>query len=373
MGRKFRLLLAAGTVVLAAIAATTALAQTHARGAEPFKIALSNSFIGNKWRIEMENDFKSACGMPPYKTEVQCSVYNSGNDVSKQTQQISNLISQGVNAILVDAASGTGLNGIIQQACARHIVVVAYDNLVTAPCAIKINGSQYAYGQQNAQYIADKLKGKGNVIMVTGVAGTQADTDRNQGAADVFKKYPGIKVVSKYTGMWDSATAQRNTAQQLPSLPKIDGVWSSGGTDGILKAMLAAGRPLPTVVGGEGENGYRRFLVGYNGKKLQYGLSLGQPPFNVVVALEVARAVLAKSHAVPKETVWLPFPQATEKTAKLGVNVFTNVPDSFFDAFTDSGPKAIVKICVKGALTGKACPGTLTVNVPWDYHPAGAN
>ncbi len=71
MGRKFRLLLAAGTVALAAIAATTALAQTHARGAEPFKIALANSFIGNKWRIEMENDFKSACSMPPYKTEVR--------------------------------------------------------------------------------------------------------------------------------------------------------------------------------------------------------------------------------------------------------------------------------------------------------------
>jgi ribose transport system substrate-binding protein len=372
VSRKIRLVLAAGTVAIAATVAATAAARTHAPNAGTFKIALSNSFIGNKWRIEMENDFKSACGMPPYKTGVQCSVYNSGNDVSKQTQQISNLISQGVNAILVDAASGTGLNGIIQQACARKIVVVAYDNLVTAPCAIKINGSQYSYGQQNAQYIVDKLKGTGNVIMVTGVAGTQADTDRNQGALDVFKKHSGIKVVSKYTGMWDSATAQRNTAQQLPSLPKIDGVWSSGGTDGILKAMLSAGRPLPTVVGGEGENGYRRFLVGYKGKKLQYGLSLGQPPFNVVVALEVARQVLAKEHAVPKGTVWLPFPQTTEKTTKLGVNVFTNVPDSFFDAFTDSGPKAIVKICVQGALTGKACPGSLKVNVPWTYHPAGA-
>jgi ribose transport system substrate-binding protein len=371
--RKIRLVVAAMTLALAAIVATTALAQPHrTSAAEPFKIALSNSFIGNKWRIEMENDFKSACGMPPYKTQVQCSVYNSGNDVSKQTQQISDLISQGVGAILVDAASGTGLNGIISQACARGIVVVAYDNLVTAPCAIKINGSQYAYGQQDAQYIVDKLKGKGNVIMVTGVAGTQADTDRNQGAMDVFKKYPNIKVVAKYTGMWDSATAQRNTAQQLPSLPKIDGVWSSGGTDGILKAILAAGRPMPTVVGGEGENGYRRFLIGYHGKKVPYGLSLGQPPFNVVVALEVARAVLSKAHAAPKTTVWLPFPQATEKTAKLGVNVFTNVPDSFFDAFTDSGPNAIVKICVQGALTGKPCPGTLKVNVPWDYQPPGA-
>jgi ribose transport system substrate-binding protein len=85
---------------------------------------------------------------------------------------------------------------------------------VTAPCAIKINGSQYSYGQQNAQYIVDKLKGKGNVIMVTGVAGTQADTDRNQGAMDVFKNHPNVKVVSKFTGMWDSATAQRNTAQR---------------------------------------------------------------------------------------------------------------------------------------------------------------
>src|SRR5205085_11378605 len=117
------------------------------------------------------------------------------------------------------------------------------------------------------------------------------------------------------------------------------------------------------VVYGESEHGYRPFLVGYKGKKLQFGLSLGQPPFNVVVDLEVARQVLAKQHATPKGTVWLPFPQATEKTAKLGSNVFTNVPDSFFDAFTDSGTNAIVKICVQGALTGKACPGTLKVSV----------
>jgi ribose transport system substrate-binding protein len=370
--RNIRWVVVAAAIVALAVSSTALGGQTSQRADGKLKIALANSFIGNKWRIEMENVFKAACKMPPYNKQVDCSVYNSGNDVSKQTQQISNLVSQGVNAILVDAASGTGLNGIIQQACARHILIVAYDNLVTAPCAIKINGSQYQYGQQNAQYIVDKLKGKGNVIMVTGVAGTQADTDRNNGAMDVFKKHSGIHVVAKFTGMWDSATAQRNTAAQLPSLPKIDGVWSSGGTDGILKAMIAAGRPLPTVVGGEGENGYRRFMIGYNGQKLKYGLSLGQPPFNVLVALETARQVLQKKHAAPKSTIWLPFPQVNEKTVKLGETVFTNLPDSFFDAFTDSGPKAIVKICSQAALSGKACPGTLKINVPWDYHPAGA-
>lgn len=378
MSKSFRRFLAAVAVVITALivvgcgsSSSSSQQAAGSSGSKP-KIALANSFIGNKWRIEMENVFKAACKMPPF-TSVQCSVYNSNNDVSAQSQQISSLVSSGANAILVDAASATGLNGVIQQACAHNVMVIAFDNLVTAPCAIKINGSQWLYGVQNAQYIVNHLPGhKGNVIMVTGVAGTQADTDRNNGAMSVFKKYPGIKVVAKYTGMWDSATAQRNTASELPSLPKINAVWSSGGTDGILKAILAAGRPMPTVVGGEAENGYRRFMVGYHGQKLQYGLSLGQPPFNVLVAAEVAREVLDKQHAAPKGTVWLPFPAATQSTAKVGENVFTNVADSFFDAFTDSGPHAIVKICEQAALTGAACPGTMKVNVPWTYHPAGA-
>src|ERR1051326_4286318 len=98
----------AGTVLIAVALAGTAItgafAETSktAAPAKKWRIALSNSFIGNKWRIEMENLFKAACKMPPYNEQVDCSVYNSGNDVSKQTQQISNLVSQGVDAILVD-------------------------------------------------------------------------------------------------------------------------------------------------------------------------------------------------------------------------------------------------------------------------------
>ena len=79
------------------------------------KIALSNSFIGNKWRLTMENLFKAALQMEPYKSEVEGTWFNSGNDVSKQSQQLSNLISQGVDAILIDAASPTGLNGILSR------------------------------------------------------------------------------------------------------------------------------------------------------------------------------------------------------------------------------------------------------------------
>ena len=69
---------------------------SRARAVRRLKIALSNSFIGNQWRVEMENVFKAACAMPPYLEQVECSIYNAGNDVSTQSRQISNLISQGV-------------------------------------------------------------------------------------------------------------------------------------------------------------------------------------------------------------------------------------------------------------------------------------
>src|SRR5579875_3687105 len=337
-----------------------------ARGAPAFaeakhKIALSNSFIGNKWRIEMENLFKSALQMNPYKSQVAGSWYNSGNDVSKQSQQMSNLIAERVNAIVVNAASPTGLNGIINQAAGRGILVVSFDNIVTTPKALKVDTDQREFGRKLAEFLVKKLNGKGNVIMVTGVPGTYVDLQRNQGADDVWKKNPGIHVVNRYTGMWDSSTAERNTAAVLPSLPKIDGIWCQGGTDGVLKAFIAAKRtPLPPTAG-EAENGFRKFMIGYLGQKVE-GISIGQPPFLSVISLELARRVLAGQY--PKKDITIPFPYVTNETVKEGETVFPKLPDSFFADFTDSGPNATVKMCVEGALDGKACPGSLNVNLP---------
>ncbi|MDG4825258.1 sugar ABC transporter substrate-binding protein [Asanoa sp. WMMD1127] len=324
------------------------------------KIALSNSFIGNQWRVEMENVYKAACAMPPYVDEVECSVYNAGNDVSTQSRQISNLISQGVDAIVINAASTSGLNGVVQQACDRGIVVVSFDNTVDNPCGLTVNTDQVKFGQQLAQFIVDQLKGQGNVVMVTGVAGTGADNDRNKGAKEVFAANPGIKVVATYTGMWDSATAQRNTSAQLPNLPKVDGVWVSGGTDGVIKAFAAANRPMP-VVGGEAENGFRKFMAGLLTPKVT-GMSIGQPPFLSVISLELARAVVKGEH--PRESITIPFPVATSENMVPGETVFPDLPDSFFADFTDSGPNATVVLCQEAATDGTPCPGkTLDVKL----------
>ncbi len=353
--------LQAGGLGLAAASGLAGFARPAWAEGKKFKIALSNSYIGNKWRIEMENVFRGALQMEPYASQVEGSWFNSGNDVSKQSQQLSNLIAERVDAILIDAASPTGLNGILQQATARGILCIAFDNLVTAPSVLTVNISQFDLGKTLAEWLVKKLGGQGNVIMVTGVAGTQVDEDRNKGAESVWAKNPGIKVVNRYTGMWDSSTAERNTAAILPSMPKIDGIWCQGGTDGVLKAFISANRtPLPPTAG-ECENGFRKFMLGYMGQKVS-GISIGSPPFLSVVSLELARRVLSGTY--PKKNVDIPLAIVTDETVKVGETVFPDQPDSFFDDFTDSGDHAILKLCVDAALDGKACPGTLAVELP---------
>ena len=330
-------------------------------GSKRLRIALSNSYIGNKWRIEMENLFKAALQMEPYKSQIDGSWFNSGNDVSKQSQQITNLIAEHVDAILVDAASPTGLNGVLGQAVSKGILVVSYDNTVTAGSTLKVNTDQHQFGVQLADWLAKKLNGKGNVIMVTGVPGTFVDQQRNNGADSVWAKYPGIKVVNRFTGMWDSSVAQRNTASVLPSLPTIDGIWCQGGTDGVLKAFVDANRtPLPPTAG-EAENGFRKFMLGQQGQRVD-GMSIGQPPYLVVVALELARQIKQGHH--PKTDVTIPFPFVTNETLKQGETVFPNLADSFFDDFTDTSANPVVKMCLGAANSGTPCSGSLNIKLP---------
>jgi ribose transport system substrate-binding protein len=319
-------------------------------------IALANSYIGNQWRVEMANVFKSACATPPYRDAVDCTTNHSGNDVGKQTQQITNLISQGVDAIVLDAASPTGLNGVVRQACARKIVVVTFDSAVSEPCAVRVNVDMRAMGAAMAEWLVEQMGGHGNVVMVTGVAGTSVDEEKNAGARAVFDR-AGVKVVAAYSGMWDSATAQRNTATQLPSMPaQVDGIWSSGGTDGVLKAFEAAGRKLPPTAG-EGENGFRKMIAAGEVD----GYSTGSPPFLSVLALEAARQIVQGKRA--KADIDVAYPVVTKDLIKEGKTVFTDQADSFFDTFTDAGASPSVVVCLQGALDGSACPGELKVDL----------
>lgn len=319
------------TAGFAAAAGGLALAAgpRHAAAAKskPYHIALSNSYIGNQWRIEMVN-LTVAYAKKYHANDVVLSVTSSGTDVQRQIAAIDDMISRGVDAILVNPASESGLNPVIAQATQRGIVVVDFDHAVSAPSAYKVHVDFVKFGEIQAQWLADTLKGKGNVIINRGVPGFEGDQAEYKGVMNVFRKYPGIHVIAEIYGRWDENVTQAEMTKALTAHTNVDGVINQAGAYGATQAFLNLHRPFVPMTG-EGSNGWRGAMLKYKDQGLK-GISAGDPPTLGAYALKVAVEIL-DGNAPKEKDILLDIPTLTTDELKPGVNVFPDLPATVYD------------------------------------------
>ena len=95
-----------------------------------------------------------------------------------------------------------------------------------------------------AEWLAKKLNGKGNIIVMTGVPGTSVDTLRTKAAKEVFAKYPDIKIVGEAVGMWSQAVARTELSKILATRnwDQIDGLWMQVGCYTANTMQIEAGK-----------------------------------------------------------------------------------------------------------------------------------
>src|SRR5690606_32031969 len=253
-------------------------------------------------------------------------VVSTGEDVEAQIAAMDNMIALGVDAIILNAATPTGFDAVIRRAADAGIIVVSFDNIVTAPEAVLVNEDQVEFGRVMAEDLVERMGGEGNVVMVNGVPGTSVDTDRNTGAKEVFEQYPDITVIAELEGMWGSGVAQQVMADFLATQPEIDGVWIQGGGPGVIQAFDDAGYALVPMAG-EAENGFRRALAERQDEGL-VGISVGQTPGMVAVAMQAALELL-QGRELPR-SIAMPLPLVTSEDIEEGVHYFEELPDDFF-------------------------------------------
>lgn len=119
---------------LAAIAATMVsigTAPAVAQDKKPYVIYLSNNFVGNDWRQQMQRVAQVSVDKGPLKGRVELHIEVAEGTVQAQINSLNNIIRQKPDAILVDAASDTALNPTIKKACDAGIVVISFDQVVT--------------------------------------------------------------------------------------------------------------------------------------------------------------------------------------------------------------------------------------------------
>lgn len=137
-------------------------------------------------------------------------VENDGQGKAEtQIAQVENFIAQKVNAIILNPFDKEGCAPAVEKAIAAGIpVVVVNAQVVNMDKAQAFVGSDdIDAGQIEMQYIADMLKGKGNIVIIHGPNGHSAEVQRTIGNKNILKKYPQIHVLFEQTANWDRAEA----------------------------------------------------------------------------------------------------------------------------------------------------------------------
>jgi ribose transport system substrate-binding protein len=239
--------LAVGAIGCVAVAGS-AVADTSGK-----KIAFSNNYAGNSWRQAMLKSYDIVTKKAVTEKVVGAAdVFTTADkDVPTQAAQLQNLILQGYDAIVINAASPDALNGAVKQACDAGIVVVSFDGIVTEPCAYRVVVDFKAMGKAEVEQMVKFQPKGGNLLEIRGLAGTSIDEAIHNGILEGVKEHPEFKIVGSVTGDWDQTTAQKAVATILPSLPPVVGIVDQGGDGyGAAQAFAAAGKPRPTIIMG---------------------------------------------------------------------------------------------------------------------------
>lgn len=280
-------------------------------------IALSNAYYGNTWRHQMVEAFDAAAKQAKAEGKIaDYIVLNGDGSVNQQMSQMADLILKHVDAIAIDAASETALNGVVQKACHAGIKVIAFDSILSAPCAHTLNFDFFNYQAEATEWIANKLHDKGNVVVVRGVKGSAPDHDMYEGQMSVLKKHPDMKVVATVYGMATTSVAQSAVANVLPSLPHVDAVLDQGGGDdfGIAQAFTQSGgyaTNLPIIEGG-GSSNFIHWWIDEHKKNGYATISLNTTPGIGGAAFWLSYEIV-KGVKPPKKDMIMPVARVSEQ------------------------------------------------------------
>jgi ribose transport system substrate-binding protein len=233
--------------VVAAAVAVTGIGPAAAQGS--YKIGVSNTVQGNGWREEMICAIKAqalASG-----NVASLNIAHRNTDAAGQLEDIRNLISAGVNAIVINPADSQGINPAIKEATDAGIVVVVVDQAVTEPSAYIISNNQEEYAYLGAKWLFEQLGGKGDVVYMRGAAGASADSDRDKGFKRALAEHPDIKVVNEVFTGWQQDQGKQQILDFIATGTPFNGIWTSGIDNVIVDALVESDTPLVPIVGAD--------------------------------------------------------------------------------------------------------------------------
>ena len=174
--------------------------------AADLKIGVSMSQFDDTYLTNVREYMDKQAKAYPKGDGVQLQFEDARADVVKQLSQVENFISQKVDAIIVnpvDTASTARISKSALEAGIPLVYVNRRPDQKDLPKGVAaVTSDDEEAGRLQMQYIAEKLGGKGKVVILLGDLANNSTTNRTKGIKEVLAKYPQIKIEQEQTGIW---------------------------------------------------------------------------------------------------------------------------------------------------------------------------
>ena len=233
------------------VIAVAALMSNGLEARELKALGISMGSLGNPYFVTLADG--ATARAKELNPNVKVTSVSADYDLSKQFSQIDNFISSKVDLILINAVDPSAMASAIKKARDAGVVVVAVDVDAKGVNAT-VQTDNVEAGKLACQFLADKLGGKGNVIIQNGPQVT-AVTDRVKGCKAALAGAPDIKVLSDDQDGKGSREGGLNAMQgYLTRFPKIDGLFAINdpqaiGSDLAAKQLKRSGIIITSVDG----------------------------------------------------------------------------------------------------------------------------
>ncbi|MEN2393967.1 sugar ABC transporter substrate-binding protein [Pseudomonas halotolerans] len=168
------------------------------------KIGVSMSQFDDTWLTYLRESMDSKAKSLPDGVTLQFE--DARSDVVKQLSQVENFISQKVDAIIVNPVDTAATQRITKAAVAAGIPLVYVnrrpDELKLPAGVVTVASDDLEAGHMQMQYLAEKMGGKGDIVILLGDLANNSTANRTKGVKDVLAKYPNIKIEQEQTGTW---------------------------------------------------------------------------------------------------------------------------------------------------------------------------
>ncbi|MFP3122289.1 sugar ABC transporter substrate-binding protein [Ectobacillus funiculus] len=276
----------------------------------------------DKWLSYLYDSMKAAAK----DKDVDLKMVDAKNDSGKQLSQVETFITQGVDAIIINPVDTSAVGPMLDEAKDANIPVVIVNRMPSEKDMKKIyafvGSESIQSGTMQMEKVADMLGGKGNVAIMTGELGSEAQIKRTEGNKNVVKKNPDMKIIREATGNFQRSEGMKLMENWVQSGDKINAVVANNDemAIGAIMALEAAGKLNDVIVAGiDGTPDALDYVKSGKLKVSAFQDPMGQGSKAVETAIQAA-----KGEKLADKNVWVPFELITQDNVDTFIEKWKN-------------------------------------------------